>query len=76
MKNREASTEMKKIQEVTEMENRQNVSASRIGDQTPEEKFTTFPLADSTIVQEVSEEAIPTSDDVVFVKEFVDENEK
>ncbi len=54
----------------------QSRSAASIGDQTPVERFRTFPLANSASIEGAAEEAIPDFEDVKFVKEWGDENEK
>ena len=48
----------------------------RTGKQTPVKQFETFPLADASNVEDRGDTRIPAVDDVRFVKEFVDENEK
>ena len=51
-------------------------SVLRIGEETPVKKFETFPLANQAVISDEGDTAIPTVEDVRFVKEFVDENEK
>ena len=51
-------------------------SVLRIGEETPAKKFETFPLANQAAISDEGDTAIPAVEDVRFVKEFVDENEK
>ncbi|MBO5667120.1 MAG: hypothetical protein J6S45_06715 [Firmicutes bacterium] len=51
-------------------------SVLRIGEETPVKKFETFPLANNSVISDDGDTAIPTTEDVQFVKEFTDENEK
>jgi len=48
----------------------------RTGEKTPVKQFETFPLANQATISDEGDTAIPTVEDVQFVKEFVDENEK
>ena len=59
-----------------ERETNAGKAASRRGVTTPVEAFATFPLADRAQTADITHEAMPAVEDVRFVKEFGDENEK
>ncbi|MBQ8589038.1 MAG: hypothetical protein IJ486_01100 [Firmicutes bacterium] len=51
-------------------------SVMRTGTETPVKSYRTFPLADRSKINDSGDTAIPAFEDVRFVKEFGEENEK